>query len=68
VPSSEHDPASFRLLFRRFPAAKCFWKDLMLRILQKIRAEAVQITTTLEYRGDEEPEVLKAFGRNESTA
>jgi hypothetical protein len=59
-PSSERTPASFRLLFRRRPTAPRFWKDLMVRVLQKVRQEAAQATTTLEYRGDEEPEVLVA--------
>jgi hypothetical protein len=30
----------------------------MVRILQKVREEAIHTTTTLEYRGDEEPEVF----------
>jgi hypothetical protein len=60
LPSPERAPASFRLLFRRRPAAPRFWKDLMVRILQKLRDEAAQTTTTLEYRGDQEPDVLLA--------
>jgi len=59
-PSSECASRSFRLLFRRRPTAQRFWKDLMVRILQKVRAQAAQTTTTLEYRGDAEPEVLAA--------
>jgi hypothetical protein len=60
LPSAERTPTSFRLLFRRRPTAQRFWKDFMVRILQKVRDEAAQTTTTLEYRGDEEPEVLVA--------
>ena len=58
--STERTPTAFRLLFRRRPTAQRFWKDLMARILQKIRDEAAETTTTLEYRGDEEPEALVA--------
>jgi hypothetical protein len=32
----------------------------MVRILQRVREEAAHTTTTLEYRGDEEPEALAA--------
>jgi hypothetical protein len=59
-PSGEETPTFFRLLFHRRPTAPRFWKDLMVRILQKVREEAAQTTTRLEYRGDEEPEVLPA--------
>jgi hypothetical protein len=57
-PSAEERPTSFRLLFRRSPTAQRYWKDLMVRILHKVREEAPQTTTTLEYRGDELPEFL----------
>lgn len=57
-PPSERTSTSFRLLFRRRPVAQRFWKDLMVRVLQKVREEAAEITTTLEYRGDEEPKAL----------
>ena len=57
-PPAERTPTSFRLLFRRRPVAQRFWKDLMVRILQKVRAEASEVTTTLVYQGDEEPKVL----------
>jgi hypothetical protein len=60
LPAAEQTPTSFRLLFHRRPAAQRFWKDLMVRILQKVRDEAAQTTTTLEYRGDVEPEYLAA--------
>jgi hypothetical protein len=59
-PSAPPSPTSFRLLFHRRPTAPRFWKDLMVRILQKVREKAAQTTTTLEYRGDEEPECLAA--------
>jgi hypothetical protein len=58
LPSTERAPTSFRLLFRRRPTAPRFWKDLMVRVLQKVREEAAHTTTTLEYRGDEEPSLL----------
>jgi hypothetical protein len=60
LPSTERKPTSFHLLFRRWPTAPRFWKDLMVRILQKVRDEAAETTTTLEYRGDEEPKVVVA--------
>ena len=60
LPSAEREPTSFRLLFRRRPSAGRFWKDVMVRVLQKVRVEAAHATTTLEYRGDEEPVVLAA--------
>jgi hypothetical protein len=59
-PATERTPTSFRLLFRRRPDAPRFWKDLMVRILHKVRDQVAQTTTTLEYRGDEEPEALAA--------
>jgi hypothetical protein len=60
LPSVEGTPTTFRLLFQRRPAAPRFWKDFMVRLLQKVREEAAQTTTTLEYRGDEAPEGLAA--------
>ncbi len=60
LPPAEPSPTSFRLLFRRRPTAQRFWKDLMARILQKVRDEAAETTTRLEYRGDEEPKPLAA--------
>ena len=59
VPSAGAELTSFRLLFRRRPTAGRFWKDLVVRVLQKIRLEA-EATTALEYRGDEEPKLLSA--------
>jgi hypothetical protein len=61
-PSAGQEPMSFRLLFRRRPTAGRFWKDMMVRILQRVRVEAGDATTTLEYRGDEEPIVVAARG------
>ena len=59
-PFAEGTPMSFRLLFCRRPTAHRFWKDLMVRILQRVRDEAAQTTTTLEYQGDATPEFLVA--------
>jgi hypothetical protein len=59
LPSTEQSPTSFRLLFHRRPTAQRFWKDLMARILQKVRHEVAETTTTLEY-GGEEPRLLAA--------
>jgi hypothetical protein len=59
LPSADRTPMSFRLLFHRRATAQRFWKDLMVRILQMVREEAAQTTTTLEYQG-EDPDVLVA--------
>jgi len=58
-PASKPGAASFRLLFHRRTDAGRYWKDLMARVLQKMRAEAAPTTTTLEYRGDEIPADLE---------
>jgi hypothetical protein len=54
LPAAGQAPATFGLLFQRRPNAGRFWKDFMARLLQSIRNEA-EATTTLSYRGDEEP-------------
>jgi hypothetical protein len=59
LPATGQQPASFRLLFRRRPNAGRFWKDLMAMVLHKVRSETPPTTTTLEYRGDEDPEGLR---------
>jgi hypothetical protein len=59
-PSAEAGAMAFRLLFRRRPDAGRYWKDLVARVLQQVRDKAAQTTTTLEYRGDEEPTALAA--------
>lgn len=46
---------AFRLLFRRRPTAQRLWKDLMAWVLHKVRDQAPDVTTRLEYRGDDEP-------------
>lgn len=53
--AGESSPAAFRLVFRRRAEASRFWKDMMVRLLQKVRDEAAGTTTTLDYQGDEEP-------------
>ena len=60
LPPAGPTSSSFHLLFRRRPTAPRAWKDLMVRVLQKVRQEAAEATTTLEYRGDEEPAALAA--------
>jgi hypothetical protein len=55
LPGRPESTSSFRILFERRPDAGRYWKDLMARILQQVRAAAPETTTTLEYRGDEEP-------------
>lgn len=52
--------SSFQLLFHRRPSAPRAWKDLMVRVLQKVRQQTAAATTTLDYRGDEEPAALAA--------
>jgi hypothetical protein len=54
LPTTPQTPAAFGLLFQRRPDAGRFWKDFMARLLEGIRNEA-EATTTLSYRGDEEP-------------
>jgi hypothetical protein len=55
VPVAGAVPSSFGLLFHRRPDAGRFWKDFMARLLQSLRNAAAETTTTLAYRGDEEP-------------
>src|SRR5688500_9049470 len=38
LPVPEASPSSFRLRFRKLPQAGRFWKDLMVRILEEIKA------------------------------
>ena len=59
-PGLPEDPATFRIVFRRRPDASRFWKDIMARILQEIRNRSPQTTTTMEYRGDDEPAIVSA--------
>ncbi len=59
LPGAHPEPASFRVLFHRRVGAGRFWKDIMVRLLQRIRSEAAPATTTLEYRGDQDPKVLE---------
>jgi hypothetical protein len=47
-------PASFRILFHRRPEAGRYWKDLMMRVLQRVRDAAPNTSITLDYRGDTE--------------
>jgi hypothetical protein len=58
LPAAREAPTSFRLLFRRRPDAARPWKDVMVRVLERVRREAARTTTTLEYRGDEAPKVV----------
>ncbi len=55
---AEGEETGFRVIFHRRPDAGRPWKDLMARVLQDIRRNSADITTTLEYRGDEEPKTL----------
>jgi hypothetical protein len=59
LPGDPGDPASFRILFHRRPDASRYWKDLIARVLQSIRQATDSTTTTLEFRGDEEPKTLE---------
>jgi hypothetical protein len=49
---------TFRLLFHCRADAGRFWKDLMARVLQRLRHTAPKTTATLAYQGDEEPELV----------
>jgi hypothetical protein len=55
LPGGPTAPAAFRIVFSRRADAGRFWKDLMARTLQEVRQSSPRATTTLEYRGDEEP-------------
>jgi hypothetical protein len=44
----------FRILFERRPEAGRFWKDLIVRILRSLHQVSTEVTTTLDYRGDED--------------
>ena len=58
LPGSGENASAFRILFHRRSDAGRFWKDLMVRVLESLREESANVTTTLEYRGDEEPVVV----------
>jgi hypothetical protein len=47
-------PSSFRVVFRRREGATPFWKDVMVRILQKLRSLSPNTSVRMDYRGDEE--------------
>jgi len=59
LPPAQPGP-TFHLLFHRRPDAGRFWKDLMVRVLQRIRRTGPTTTVTLEYQGSEEPEAVRA--------
>ncbi len=59
MPGTVADGGCFRVLFHRRANAGRFWKDVMARVLQKIRTEAAPAKTTLEFAGDEEPKVIE---------
>jgi len=61
LPGEQAGPAAFRVVFHRRADARPFWKDLMVRTLQEIRKSSPDATTTLEYRGDEEPQIQGAL-------
>jgi hypothetical protein len=60
LPEAGGSTSSFGLLFHRRPNAGRFWKDFMARLLQGLRNAAPETTTTLTYRGDEEPRLNAA--------
>ena len=54
-PDSGDDLASFRLVFRRFPNAARYWKDLMVKILREIQTTHPNASIHLESKGELEP-------------
>jgi hypothetical protein len=46
---------SFRLVFHKLPQAGRFWKDLMVNVLEEIKAGPNGPSVVLGYKGDEEP-------------
>jgi hypothetical protein len=55
LPGETAGQSAFRIVFSGRSDAGRFWKDLMVRALQEVRRTSPDTTTTLEYRGDEEP-------------
>jgi hypothetical protein len=53
LPASE-PPSSFRLLFHRKPDSGRYWKDLMIRFLQEIRARFPGVTIVRDDTGEKE--------------
>jgi hypothetical protein len=47
--------SSFRLVFRRLPQAGRFWKDLVVNVLEEIKAAPEAASVVLDYKGDEAP-------------
>jgi hypothetical protein len=60
LPGPPDEPSAFRMVFQRLPDAGRYWKDLMARVLGAVREAAGTATTTLDYRGEENP--LEASG------
>ncbi len=54
LPVSEAFPSSFRLVFRKLPQAGRYWKDLMVSILEEIKAVPEVTSVALDYKGDED--------------
>jgi hypothetical protein len=55
LPDTEENPASFRLVFRKRPQAKKFWKDLMVSVLQGIEATPQKASIELDSKGETQP-------------
>ncbi len=53
-PVSATSPSSIRLLFRKLPQAGRYWKDLMVSILEEIKATPGVAAVALDHKGDEE--------------
>jgi hypothetical protein len=55
LPGPPEDPTAFRILFHRLPDAGRFWKDLMVNVLQGIRAASSDVSIVVDGKGDQEP-------------
>jgi hypothetical protein len=62
LPGPPGASSAFRMLFHRRPDAGRYWKDFMVKMLDAARRAAPNVTTTLEYRGDELPETAGMLG------
>jgi hypothetical protein len=54
LPGPLNEPSTFRLVFRRRPDAGRFWKDIMVRVLQDVRAAVPGVRITRDGLSEEE--------------
>jgi hypothetical protein len=59
-PGPGDDPSVLRLSFHRLPSAGRYWKDMLVRIIQSVQNAARNVSVTLDYRGDDERQMMVA--------